>query len=89
MNYCHKVKTNLVEIPGNERDFAKMLYWCHEHNSKVKWFKWFYRPSRYHYDVGFNQITIDPHTFQPVAPGPHKFYFEKEEDAIWFALKWR
>jgi hypothetical protein len=82
MKYDNTVITNLVEISATT-NIPPILTWLDKQTTVDD-----SHSGRYSYKKGSDRVSIDSDTFEVLLPGPHKFYFEKQEDAVWFVLKW-
>lgn len=72
--YKHEVKL-LPDI----HDAYELSGWCMNQKSEYN----------YSYSEGGKSTVINPSTFQPfVRMKPHRFYFEREEDMLWFIMRW-
>ena len=69
-----------VKLTYNDYKEAEVMkQWCTEHKSRY----------RFGYRKGHRALALNPNTFIPEnVDHPHVFWFEREEDATWFILRW-
>ena len=78
MIYTSKTWQHEIKIPFDDyKNIEEMEQWCNEYSSKY----------RFQCSYGHRQLKLKNNNFVPDFI-PHTFWFEREEDANWFALRW-
>jgi hypothetical protein len=67
-----------VDIPFSLEIYNEAELWCDDHTSTIRRWWVFNRPAKYSRNIVFSSV-LRHHI---------RYCFEKEEDAMWFKLRW-